>query len=290
MSVTTRILLAILLPALFSGLGVLASVWAEQKKLRTRGALFQGFGLVAALTSAQWAVSGWPPFPPVDVTQAFPYLGLLAILAGATQASGNRWAWPLSTLVGALGLWFLMGPKLRNTWTLAGGTIRLFLVLAGLMLIWYLLSRAGVQDSNQGPALPLLICIVSTVTSVALVVCHSAFLAQLAGAIAAGMFVLAALSLVSSRARLNLGGTATVGLFLSGLFLCGSLYASLPAESALLLACSLLALGVRLPWLPNAPGWRMWLYRGVLVVLLAWLAFYRAYSLNSGDLDEYYDY
>ncbi len=206
MSVTTTILLAILLPMLFSGMGTLAALWAEQKKFRTPGALFQGLGLVAALSAAQWAVSGWPPFPPIDVTLAFPYLGLLAVVAGAAQASGSRFVWPVSSVVGALGLWFLMGPKLRNSWTLGGGTIRICLALASLMLIWYLLSRAAESASNRGPALPLLLLIVSTVASLALVLSHSAFLAQLAGAIAAGMFVLAAVSLIS-QAKLNRGGS-----------------------------------------------------------------------------------
>ena len=34
----------------------------------------------------------------------------------------------------------------------------------------------------------------------------------------------------------------------------------------------------------------MRLYQGILVVVLTGFAFYRAYSLNSDDLDEYYDY
>ena len=70
----------------------------------------------------------------------------------------------------------------------------------------------------------------------------------------------------------------------------GCLYASLPPESALFLALSLIAMSVRLPGVRAASGWRMRLYQGILVVVLTGFAFYRAYSLNSGDLDEYYDY
>jgi hypothetical protein len=45
---------------------------------------------------------------------------------------------------------------------------------------------------------------------------------------------------------------------------------------------------VRLPWDQTGSGLKGWLLRGALVALLAGIAFYRAYSLNAGDLDDYY--
>ena len=135
MSLAARVLLAIILPALLAGLGVALGYWAGEHKLRIRGALFQGIGLVGGFTAAQWAVAGWPPFPPIDVTQGLPYFGLLAILAGTAQASGHRLGWPLCGLVGALGLWFLLGPKIRNSWTSETTVLWLALLLAALMLV-----------------------------------------------------------------------------------------------------------------------------------------------------------
>lgn len=267
------------MPAVVAGLLLFASwrVWAPDDEGRTGpggpllGALaFAGAHLVGHVLLRD----GPPPAPWADrVLPAQAWLfwivaaaGILATLE-ARMRPGTLAVWiprlPLAVLTVAL----LLRAKLQNTWDGTEGVAWAAGLFLWMVAAWGALGRAG---RHRGPAVPVLMVAAISGLSVAVGLSGSGFLAQLAGATAAGFGAAAVLSLRARRLRLDGGALSTAFVALSGVGLVATFYNELPGASAAAFALVPLALGAaELPALQRRPGAAALVRWGLTLALVA---------------------
>ena len=231
-------LLKQILPAVLLAIGVAAGLqgfawWLGTTRARqalTPVALGLGY------FSGHLLITGWTPFPPTDTTNWLPYFGLAAAGLGALWgAFANAPIARVSLLallaVGALRL--LLQPKFRYGWTLGQGWIWVIGLACAVALLGVLLSGL-VRRRSMAIEFPLLVLMVGTGTSVALMLSGSFLLGQLAAAVAGAVF---GALIFAMRWPGAMEGIAPVcAMLLAALLASGYFFADLPGLCAVLLA------------------------------------------------------
>ncbi len=191
------------------------------------GASAVGFGYAAGHIAAAPLA-----FPPVDVTDRIPWLALAAVMVAvfeAVRTPGPVTRWVGRSLLAALMLGLMLGPVVG-----AEGMVRVSLISGLVALVAWadvevLASRCQTVDALRA------LLITAGGAAVALVIAGSVVLGFLSAVLAAA---LAGGWLVAMRADPPSGWVMAASLVLTALVLEGSIYASLPAPAALLLAVS----------------------------------------------------
>ncbi len=194
-----------------------------------------------AVATCYVAAKGFPAPWPEDRSERLFHLALLGAALGAAEALARiptpvRWA---ARLAAALGIaWALLLP--------ADPLSRIALVAAGLFVAWSALEWRAARVEGRG--VPAALFVVAGFGAQALVWGHSAFLAQMAAAVAAASAPLLLCGFLRPRLTLARGGVTAFTLAALPLWVCGWRLADLPLESAALLAVAPLA-AQRRPWL-----------------------------------------
>ena len=211
-------------------------------------------------------VGGTPPWPPVTSTQSLFYLVVAALIAAVTLARVKalwlRSAVRLLLLAGILGL--ILRAMVRYQWQ----PLEAALWLVGLATFTWLLWSAHLRSLERGRsrAQPLAWCLSLSACGVALVLAHSALLAQLSFVLVAVVASVYAVTLREPESpRLSLAVPVLLTIQVS-LLLSGTFYADLAAYQAIGLAVA--PLGVILAELRPKSSDRTRLVLGLLGVAL----------------------
>jgi len=186
-----------------------------------------------AYVAGEWALVGRPPFPPVDVTQWPFYLApLLAALAAIEPFLARPAAveWVERAIVSAAIAFLLLRPLSD------GAPSTDMAAAAGLVLVAW---GSLVVVARRLPAAPgfFAAAVLAGAASVVVYLSYSAFLAQMGGALAAGLgagFLVALFGRTPPAAAV--GAASVAGALVACLVVCGRHYASVPLAAALLLA------------------------------------------------------
>ena len=254
-----QILPAVLL-AMAVGAGVqgLAWWWGTPRAQRTLMPVALGLGYFFG----QLFITGWTPFPPTDTTNWLPYLGLAAAGLGAFWRGFPKAAlgWVTLALLAVGALRLLLEPKFRYGWGAGQGWMCVVGLGLGIVLLGVILF-AHVRRSSSAIEILLVLLVVSTGVSGALMLSGSFLLGQfgavLAGAILGAMiFSLRGSALEPARPRAGESRALVssrpegrpspmhameeiapvVAVFLGVLLVSGFFFADLPVTSAVLLA------------------------------------------------------
>ncbi len=220
----------------------------------------------------------WPPIEGMHWVFWAVLLGAAPAIARALRAapvpgvaprgSGWRAASSLDLLAAQLLAWGALRPLIQNRWS--GGRTALWVVgVSCLVLVSSGALRAAVVRRGEGPQLAGLL--LAALVGTALVLAQSSGTsAILTGALCTAVGGLWVLGLWRRTSTPLAGAEAPLALTLVGLLLCGHIFASTPAASALLLL-----LVPHLIWIPGRgarqAGMRLVLAAG-LVALAWWLA------------------
>lgn len=235
----------VLIPAAAAAIVYFAATLVRRKESSSRGGA--SLALAAAFLSAFVAMTGWPRLPPVGSTQRLFYLVALAGVVGlvAGWRGRDRLSWVVRGFLCGLLLGFMLQSKIANAWSPPAAAAWLAGLFAlGLAFAWAIETNLR-QDGEAGDL--RLACVRLAVlagTALVLGLSGSARLAQLAGALACGVFVVEVLARVAKR-RPWLGGDAAVpALAVFGLMLSGYFYASLEVWPALATVAAFLLLAL----------------------------------------------
>ncbi len=286
----TTMVLAVLLPALITGILLLAfSRLAGEERGPGLGC---AIGLALGFAAGQVVLVGWPGWFPVDATYRLLHLALAAGAVGVAAVVGKpRPApeWILRGVLAVLLLGLLLRSVMEHRWEGSEDVVWLAGLFVAVVLFGSVLEHLA--QATRGAALPLLLILLASAGSVALVLARSAFLGQLAGSLAAALGAVGTVALLRPATSLSRGGVPVVSTVLLGLWMCGYFFASLPAASALLLwlAPAAAALGGAGP-LGRRPAWQVLALRIVFLLVPAGLAVYFAYAASSGSSAADYGY
>lgn len=278
-------ILAVLLPAVIAG--VLALLLG---RLRERDSgLGVALGLALGVAAGQVVLVGWPGLLPVDATYRVFHLALAGAVVGVCEALWKDKApllWTLRAALVALVLGFLLRSVMEHTWE--GSEDVFWLASLFVAVLVFAVPLGHLARTTRGFELLLLLVLLVSAGSAALVFSHSAFLGQLAGCLAAALGAVGVAALIRPSIRLAPGGVPVVTAVFSALVLCGYFFATLPAWSAILLALApgAAALGGVGP-LAKRPSWQVLAVRIVLLLIVAGAAVYLAYTGNVPVADEY---
>ena len=227
----------ILIPAAIATVAWLVSwrLWNRQRLAR-HGHWGGAAALALGYAAAYVTLMSWPPFPANTAAQWLTYLALLAGVAALAEAwwSSKTWLrWGIWISLGGLAAWMQFRAMAEYTWSAAQAALwigGLALATAGLCAVLDKLA-----ERRKGASMPLVLWLVVSMASAALVLTGSALLGQLAGSIA-GMFGAATLlAWWAPSIGLNCGAMTVFGLLYVALLAQGHLYSELPFSSAALL-------------------------------------------------------
>jgi hypothetical protein len=218
------ILLSIALPTAIA-IAVMAVAW--RRRSETQDPVWVG-ALLFAVThaSAHVALVGWPPFPPIEATQ---WLLVLALGAGVTSAAASarrdvgRAQWSTRALFAFLLPWVLLRPLVAHSWSTPQSILTI--VLLGWSMLLYSWGLEVSARNNRGVAFPLALAVAAGGSAVVLLLSGSAFLAQLAGALAAALAATAGVALFRPRLSQAGGASLVLALLFVGLWINGAFYA-----------------------------------------------------------------
>ncbi|MHC4977983.1 MAG: hypothetical protein ACYTGT_03025 [Planctomycetota bacterium] len=233
------LLLGLLVPALVCGAFIVAAARPRLDGGPARGQWGGLVGLTLGYLIAHVAVAGWPPLQPVDVTDWIPHAAVAAMVVGLIawlwpRAVGLHWCLRFALAAGAVVVVTL--PTMRHTWTTVQSVIVLLVLVPAMLATW--ISLDGLARRMSGPALALILLILSGAGSIALVVSKTAKLGQLCAALAAMAGAGLVVAWWNRRSSLGAGAAGVAAVLLGYLWLEGYLYAELPVASAILLAAA----------------------------------------------------
>jgi hypothetical protein len=228
----------LLAPALFAGvLLLLAWVSRDSAEQASRGWL-GALALGGAYLIGQAAISGLPPFPPIQADDRLFWVVASAVaLAAVDGLLGDRRV-PRLVLRAAFScfvVWYLLARLLQRrelpevvTWVAGLG--------AALFLGWSAL--AAWASRRAGASVPLVLWFTTSALSVALLLSHTAKYAQMAGTLAACLGAAVVVAWLRPSFALGGGAASIVAVLHASFCIAGVWLAAtpLPTESALLLA------------------------------------------------------
>jgi hypothetical protein len=242
-----------------AGVGILA--WRRKPGEPASRNTLAGLALGAAFVGAFLAMTGLPRWFPIEASQRLFFLIGLASVWSVVAVSLERRAATLSghTILWALALAGLLESPLRHSWS----TTQAAVWLSGLAALAAFLSWSWARNldhEDHDPAKALVRIAVLSGVALALGLSGTARMAQLCGALAAGVFAIEALGWWQGRSLWRPQQGIVPALGAAGLLLIGYFYAELAALPASLLLISIGLLGLRtagwqwkaLPLLPLA--------------------------------------
>jgi hypothetical protein len=231
----------ILLPALIAGVVLMAGGRGTPLAVRPRpllGAIAIGAGYLVAQTM----IAGRPHSPfaegEVPARDWIAWLVLAAIALAPLRESPAfvRWSGPLY-----LALFSVLVFRLTLAHATAAGGASLAVrgaLTVALYAAWNVLDRVALRSS--GAALPIGLVTAGSGIALCALAIHVAVLAQLAGAVTAGLCASVVLGWVDKGCRLPIGAVAVTLIVFAGVLAITSVY-GLPLASALLLVAAILA-------------------------------------------------
>lgn len=273
----SALIYGVLLPALVAGLLLLFGARGTSHAARPRpvlGALAIGLGYLVAHVM----LAGRPPTPWGDAQVPgrdwIAWLVLGAIVLAPLRASPplERWSSPLyMALFSVLVFKLVLGSVLPAD---AGGLL-IRLALTFLMyIVWNLLDRLALRTT--GAAVPVGLVVTGAGIALAAFFSASGLLAQLTGAVCAGLGAAALVGFLDKGFRLPVGAVAIAMIVFVSVLVLASIY-DLPRSSAALLVLALLA-----PWVSEqgrlaalSPAKRAWIAGAVSAVpaaIAVWIA------------------
>jgi hypothetical protein len=220
-------LLALAVAAAIAGLAIFC------RNERVRAAMVF-FGLALGYAAGHLLITGLPKLPPADTTNWLPYLGLAAGIAGvAGLFVRSPMRWLLFGVISAGGLWLLLAPMFRDSWTGATGWLWVGCLAAGTVLVGFAINILNRSGSFKFEA-PLCLLIVSAGSAGALILSGSLLLGQFALVLTGAI---AGTSIVRLRHPVD-PGSEIVSLLLVALLTSGYFFADLKAPAAVLLAAA----------------------------------------------------
>jgi hypothetical protein len=228
-------------PAVFAGV-LLLLAWvsrdsAEKASRGWLGALALGG---AYLFGQAAAISGLPPFPPIQADDRLFWVVVSAVVLAAVEGLLSE-RWPLRFALRAgfacFAVWYLLARVLERR-ELAQ-TVALVAALGGaLWLGWTLLAAWATR--RPGASVPLVLWFTTSAVSVALLLSHTAKYAQMAGTLASCLGAAVVVSWVRPSFALGGGAAGIVAVLHASFCIAGVWLAAtpLPTESALLLAAA----------------------------------------------------
>ena len=277
------ILPGVLVPAIAAALVYLATTLIrvpENQGGSSRGGA--SLALAAAFLSSFVALTGWPRFPPVGSTQRLFYLVALAGVVGLVVAwrRSQGLSWVVRGILCGLLLGFMLQSKLANAWSPLVAALWLAgLFAVGLAMAWALETNLRGDGEKGDLRLAAVRLALLGATALVLGLSGSARLAQLAGAVACGVFVVEVLARIRGRRPWSGGDAAVVSMAMFGLLLSGYFYASLKSWPAVLVVTAFLLLA--LPAERFRGGWLAPLVPLVVAVVLV------VYALMTKPEDPY---
>ena len=178
-----------------------------------------------------------PAFPPTDVPDRVPWLGLVAIVLGLLESirPGPGWTrWENRLIVTALTLWAVFGPVVANSDDPRSELTRV--AASGLLMLIGWASLEGLADRSGARALGPTLAVVAGGTAAVLLATGSATLAGLAGGLAVALGLVWVASWFAPRVSLARGTIPVVITLLAALLLIGQVYGSTPPACAVLVA------------------------------------------------------
>ena len=254
----------IFIPTLFSSLALLLAVatWGKRSNSTAGGA---GLVIAVSFLSAYVAMTGMPPWPPIEATQRLFYwlaLAGLLVVFYAVAFKGSRAArglhWPVNLALVAVLLVLLLQTPLRYSWSITQSVVWLLPLCAAGMAWRWATARFLEPDPKGGRGLlsAVVLLVLVSCTAVLLGLSASARLAQLAGAVACGVGVIEVGSRVLRRRPWLPGDATPLTLVLLGLLVIGTFYAEVSYLNAALVCASFLMLGIdRIPWAAARSKW-----------------------------------
>jgi hypothetical protein len=239
------LLYGILLPALVAGIVLLAGGRGTPLAERPRpflGALALGVGYLIAHV----AIVGAPPVPWGDQqlpAQQWIAWFVLAAIVLAPLRGIERWAAWANAGYLALFSVVVLRQSLANVET---RTFERFAYTLGFYAIWTATERLAARA--RGPALPAALVVAGTGISLSALMMHSASVAQLAGAVCAGLGAAGVIGLVDAGFHLAVGAVAIAMIVFGSAIVNAAIY-DLPGSSIVLLAASCVT-----PWIGELPA------------------------------------
>ncbi len=249
-------LLGVVLPALVSGAVLLLAWWPAARDGLVAGGGWGGavgFGGGFALAHAA-AHHGWPGFPPSDVTHWKLFVAVAAAGLGLADPFFGRGPWMRNLARLALcaaAIWLIARPLIGREWSPQVAAAWIAALAAAMLAGWAALD--DLAREVRGPTIPVCLALTAGAGSAALLLCHTALLAQLAGACVALSSSALVVALLNRRLSLAGGGVAVFAAVAGCLWVEGMLYATdpLPVPAVLLLVAAPSA-----AWIGRAPGLR----------------------------------
>jgi len=259
-----------ILPAAAVSAGVLLAAWFLPR-WRTR-AWPAALAVGAGYATSHALIRGAPEALPADATQLLFHFAIAGALLGIAEGLELPVAarWGARAVLSAAVPWLLLRGLAEHTWeSTTEGALWYAGLGLGLFSVWAVLEWRA--RGLEGPAQPLVFCLVAGGGALALAAGRSGVLGQMAGALAAALAPLVLYVFLVKPARAARGAIPVFVLVLAALAMSGHFFAELPASSALLLLIA-----------PLAAVRRHWLGAAVALVLVG-AAIYLSYAANPPD-------
>ncbi len=247
----TDLLFGILIPAVVAGILLLVDARLGAQRPRVRSLHLGAAGLGAGYLIAHAWLVGVPASPfaggAVPFTAWIFWMVAVAIVLAPLRGVPALARWSHVLYVGLFCVWMRRvirspGPGEGADFLLSFGGVLLVFVL------WRLLERLA--ERRPGPSLPLALWAACAGTSVTLLLNKSGSLAQLVGAVCAGLGAAVVVTWIVRGAHLARGVVAIVAIVVASAVRIAIVY-DLPAASWVLLAVAFVG-----PWLGEVPGLR----------------------------------
>ena len=222
-------------------LGLAWRVWRRESRVDAAwaGAPAVGLGVLCGYV----ALVGSPPVPfgerVLSAEQWLAWMLALATVAFTLDAFGRAQTlrtWGVRIALALLLLLTVLGTKLRHAWSGSEAAAWIAGLATGLCLL--LAASEALARRRPGAAIPFVLGLPAVGLSVALVLGGSAFLAQLAGAVASTLGAAFVLAWWRPRLAFARGAAAIAILALFGVGLCGTFYNDLEPRAALCCAAA----------------------------------------------------
>jgi len=239
------------------------------------GPLLGAFAFAAAHCLGYVLLKNGPPATPwADrVLSAEAWLFWIVLASGlvltfeATRRPGSLAVWIARLPVATLTIALVLRAKLQHRWEGAEAVLWAGILFLLMVALWEAASRAG---RHRGPAVPALLVIATSGLAVATGLSGSVFLAQLAGATAAGFGACTVVALRAGRVHLDRGAISVAIVALYGIGLSAVFYSDLPGSSAAAFAAVPFSLAsAELPVLHERRGLQLVVRWGFTLALVA---------------------
>lgn len=272
------VIYGVLLPALVAGIVLLAGGRGTSVVESPRpflGAMALGVGYLIA----HIAIVGMPPVPfgeqQLPAQQWIAWFVLAAIVLAPLRGI-ERWASWVNAAYIAFFAVIVLRQSLANVPT---ETLPRFGYTLAFYALWTATERLAARV--RGPAVPAALVVAGTGISVSALMMHSASVAQLTGAVCAGLGAACVLGLVDARFQLAIGAVAVAMIVFASAIVNAAIY-DLPLTSIALLAAA-----IALPWIGTLPAFaklrpkQQTFVFAVLAAIPAGIAVWLAYAAGS---------